>query len=666
MKEIGPPVWIQKKIQLTDGQYLLGPNNQYSLSEAAFLHIISGDLSERQICLNGSKKTKKEIILAGGLHTYDGWINFKKNHLDTVHLYHFNSKIHKYWYYARTLKNNVVTLKIPKELFNSKGASITKIPDSYYKSGYLWKTLFPKNKSKDDILSIIDEALYYLNKEESGKGLLIGYALRNHPFTAIKVRIQCQGNIIHSAFPTWEQPKIGNNGKSYSHSDTISFVIASSTEFFDDNNSKMIKSRIYDDVKGLTSLYNSTPKFLLERKRLHTTNNLNEYKKSREDELIALTNNIDNEALNSLQLYLEDVLICKHSFTFQLNIYNELIKNIDSDLKLFNAISFTQNILDILTVFYHYDQTNKSKYFVEAMKYLLLNKTIATGALDHLHNKVIHNNILKFVSSYYNDNIIPQYLDLLAQCPSKSALYTEFDAINSCYKKNLDPLSEEFDIIYNPNQEITLKPEYFNLYLLYLLGENYLLISNPNVRNQLVDSIIESQGIGFKKMVSDFFQISSSKDLEFFPVLFENIGLKIINQKITNVNHNSLSIIIKDYFRTQTAQRVKIMCYKPDLAFFRYSYEAFGTEEYKIYTCLKHERITNVQMLTMFLDNAYQIAQYLTDEDLLSRIDNYKNNVWTERPPLAMLNTIPNYIPHWENQKDKSWMDTPDLKILYL
>jgi len=264
--------WVQREIPFENEGYYLGIEKKYFLSEKALSHIIKGDFSERLIEENGHRTGEKETILTGGLHTYQGWIDFKNIRNDIVHLKKFNSNKDKFWYYARTLQNGVITLKIPRELFQSKAANLTKFPDTYYKSGYLWKTLFPKEKTKFDILSIIDESLHNLDMEESQNGILIGYALVTHPFTMIKIRIQYRENTINSVFPTWEQPLTGNTGKAYSHSDTISFTIAESTEYFDYENvyDELYDSNIYVHEFGITSVLLNTPKFLLKRPTLPT------------------------------------------------------------------------------------------------------------------------------------------------------------------------------------------------------------------------------------------------------------------------------------------------------------------------------------------------------------------------------------------------------------
>ena len=177
----------------------LGDAGQYELSQAAFDHIIAGDKTDRPI--KTPSGTVVEKVLAGGLHTYDGWLNFLSHHPKTVHLMQFRFGVDVGWWFARELQNGVITLKIPRHLFNKSAASITQQPDTHYKSGYLWKTLFPRAYSKEDICNAISEALGKIDKELSDElsatkpdGVLYGYTAVDKPFIAMLIRIQVRGN----------------------------------------------------------------------------------------------------------------------------------------------------------------------------------------------------------------------------------------------------------------------------------------------------------------------------------------------------------------------------------------------------------------------------------------------------------------------------------------
>jgi hypothetical protein len=213
---------------------LFGKNDEYELSESAIKHIITGDTKTRPVTVNGIRTT--ENALSGGLHTWEAWNSFSVGYKNVVHLLEYDSEIHDDWFFARELQNGVITLKIPRSMYTGNAAKITMKPDHYYKSGYLWKTLFPVGYSEDDIIKLIAEALENIDMEDSSPptaekpaGVLYGYALLEDPVKTLKLRIQLRDNKVLSVFPSWEQPASGNNGKPYSHINSINFNIAEST-----------------------------------------------------------------------------------------------------------------------------------------------------------------------------------------------------------------------------------------------------------------------------------------------------------------------------------------------------------------------------------------------------------------------------------------------------
>lgn len=213
-----------------------GKHGTYELTELAFKHILAGETAVRPINALGVRSV--EVVLSGGLHTWEGWEEFLKQHTGVVHLLEYDTDRHADWFFARELQNGVITLKIPRKMFTGDAASITMKPDTHYRSGYLWKTLYPLGYSEGDIIDVINEALDNLDQEDSthptterSAGVLYGYARLSDPLKTIKLRIQVRGNQIQSAFPAWEQPSTGNNGKPYSHWHSINFNLAESTVY---------------------------------------------------------------------------------------------------------------------------------------------------------------------------------------------------------------------------------------------------------------------------------------------------------------------------------------------------------------------------------------------------------------------------------------------------
>lgn len=127
-----------------------GKHGAYELTEPAFRHILAGETAVRPVSTLGVRAT--EIALSGGLHTWAGWEELLKQHTGVVHLLEYDAGRHDDWFYARELQNGVITLKIPRRMFTGDAASITMKPDVHYKSGYLWKTLYPIGYSEDDVI----------------------------------------------------------------------------------------------------------------------------------------------------------------------------------------------------------------------------------------------------------------------------------------------------------------------------------------------------------------------------------------------------------------------------------------------------------------------------------------------------------------------------------
>ncbi len=69
--------WLKRDIPSINGVYHLGPENKYFLTESSLEHIIKGDFSQRTE--ENGNEVIIENILKGGLHTYDAWIDFKKD-----------------------------------------------------------------------------------------------------------------------------------------------------------------------------------------------------------------------------------------------------------------------------------------------------------------------------------------------------------------------------------------------------------------------------------------------------------------------------------------------------------------------------------------------------------------------------------------------------------
>lgn len=61
-----------------------GKQGEYELNESALKHILSGDTAIRPVNSQGVRTT--EVVLSGGLHTWDGWENLLSHHTN-MHIF---------------------------------------------------------------------------------------------------------------------------------------------------------------------------------------------------------------------------------------------------------------------------------------------------------------------------------------------------------------------------------------------------------------------------------------------------------------------------------------------------------------------------------------------------------------------------------------------------
>lgn len=73
-----------------------GEHDEYELSEQALKHILRGETKVRPIVKDGVRTT--EIILSGGLHTWEGAEELLKQHPEVVHLLEYDVGKHEEWF----------------------------------------------------------------------------------------------------------------------------------------------------------------------------------------------------------------------------------------------------------------------------------------------------------------------------------------------------------------------------------------------------------------------------------------------------------------------------------------------------------------------------------------------------------------------------------------
>lgn len=638
----------------------IGPGGRYRLGQSAINHIVHGDYSLRPEEVEGRRTGNSELVLCGGLHTAAGWENFKRQRGDVVHLRFFNSKVDKHWYYARSLPNGVITLNIPKQLFQSKAAKQTVQPEAYYKSGYLWKTLFPKTYSKSDIIDVINEALHKINPDESSEGLLIGYARTSHPLTALRIQIQVRGDIINSAFPAWGQPYVGNIGKAYSHLDATSFTMAESTEFFDEIEkvSKPISSKIYIQEEGLSSVERNTPNFIKERPFPPTDNGaVGEWRRRRRIVLKQVAKASSSGEIESLKDYLSDSFIVKDSFLALFQSAEYFCGDINGKKRTaLNSLLCADNIIDGIDVINQYDKANRTTHLIDVVEHLLGNRIKYADYLDAWGNKRIHTTLANIVSEYHCDSMIPKYLEALAKSPWRNDLYTEFD-LTRYWKQKINLKDADAKILiaiqYKTDVDVNISMQMYIDYILRNMNENYLSLFSVEDRAKFIIATHQRLGEGYVRIMDVVVRLTSSDDFKFFSEIYAGMIDRALVSEQAEISESVLDQILRDYFRVQTANRMKIMLENPDFSLDGIMDMDFESEEFRESMIIKHERRTNVHRLETLLDKSLEYAKSRHFRLLERRICFMKDRVWNERPPKP--HRIPKSIEHFYNQRDQSW-----------
>jgi len=616
----------------------LGSVGQYELSKAAFDHIIAGDFTDRPV--KTPAKTVVEKVLAGGLHTYEGWKTFVCKYPKIVHLLQFISGIDEGWWFARELQNGVITLKIPRRLFNKSAASITQQPDTHYKSGYLWKTLFPRSYSYDNIASSIGEALEKLDKElsddlsvEKPDGVLYGYSAVDDPFTAMLIRIQVRGNQVMSAFPAWDQPYTGNNGKPYSHGQSISFLIAES----------VVECSAYRRAYGpvfpsqnldVDALVAATPEFIRRRRRRNPAAIVNIRHAARAEELKRFAFRATTTDLHVIDAYLAGYPCAKDPFATQAAVYERYLVELDRDLAIFNAAQVTENIGECLWVLAVGDQKFNTRRAVDAMVRFLGMALVHTGGLNTLMFKALIGDMVSLAKDHQDPTALRDVLSALANSPCRAALYTEFDIAPYAWKRD----GEKFD----PSApiEIVLTVDHLLDFVASSLGENYLIMFDKERRLEFARAFLDVHHQW--RLSADVMHKLSGRDFDFFmPTVLD---LAKLNTQ-TPPEEKDLIDIIYDYSRMMVMMRQRIVLEDP----VAYSTRLEDLDENQPeQACLIQQKLKylNVRFMHLeMLEKARAYANRVGYTKLIKSCDDAIHRLPKERIP--MPKSIPDYIPSW-------------------
>lgn len=630
-----------------------GEHDRYELSEDALKHILAGETAVRPITKNSVRTT--EIVLSGGLHTWAGWEDLLKQHPDSVHLLEYDVDRHDDWFYARELQNGVVTLKIPRRMFTGDAASITMKPDVNYKSGYLWKTLYPIGYSADDVIKVLTEAIENLDREDSIQptreqpaGVLYGYALLDEPLKTIKLRIQVRGTQIESAFPAWEQPATGNNGKPYSHSHSINFNISGSTVLHE--RYQRVWGPVFPKSQfSMQELLKLTPEFVLRRPRRDPTTSVDIWRDTREKALIAAAPSMTPEELAGIETYLKDYVCCKDPYGVQANLYLHYPDDIRRFDPIFNAAQITENVAECIQVLTHSDLRHGTRHAMDAIVRFLRMAIVHTGGLSTLMYKRVLGEFVEAAAGHDDKDSLREFFAALAASPCRAALFTEFD-LNPFVKKN-DEMG--WSVIGNSEVEMELKPEHLYEFIALNLGENYLHFSKDQ-RLAIARRLFSRPEQ--ELLVADAMSFLSGIDFQFFmPVRLEPAYLVAK----TAPAENDLIAVARDYGRMLVLYRQRIVAedidaYRADL-----DYDQAGSLEFFNLIRQKHKRMFVLSMHEGMLNELINYAGSVGYGKLKASVEKAFKQLPKEAIP--MPKPVPDYLLEGRKLPPAFTGDTGDL-----
>lgn len=609
-------------------KYIISDGREFVLKESSLEHIIYGDIVTKPIDTPEGRVGKK--VLAGGLHTVRGWEKLKAEYPNVTHLYNYNTVVHDDWFYARELQNEVLLLKIPAAMMTSKAAKMTKFPENFYKSGYLWKTLFPKSINPSNIMTFIDELFNNINLSESSNGELVGYLNVNEVLKTLRVVVLHRDGVINSIYPSWSQPNTGNNGKPFSYFDNIGHVIAYSTELYEKNHSVsaggLIGCRTIDDVCELT------PSVLLNRDL--PISDIVLWRNTRLEDLRSFSQNMTQEELDGIYNYIHDYCIYKDAFSFFSGLISQYGYGVFSDKQKINASLYAQNIIDVLYIAYFNDE-NKLK-FHELVKFMLSNMVTFT-LVDWWNKRRIHVEIMKIYSKIDDGELISEYLHLFSVSPTRREIFIEYDFESQdkrrafSYSNVLEEIPDEYCIIKRPAGRKAISMEDYIDFTRDNLGESYSFALNEKQRLLFVEQYIGSEDM--LHYISINLECMSEKDLDPFFVHFYSL-MENYKKHVENIDNKPFSSILRDYCKMQFAQRLRTnLNYKEYVDIEPFPMPVF-TESYLFALILKHERISNHMRIEEFLKDLKEFAQHYADVNLIKMINDYESNNGKEVPTL--------------------------------
>lgn len=569
----------------------------------------------------------------------------------------FRSDRDSLWYYARELQNGVVLLKIPRELFQSAAAKITLFPDYFQKSGYLWKTLFPKEMSPEKIVECIDESLFHPAKDESEKDIKVGYALLDDPLTALKVRVQLTGTQINSAFPTWGQPATGNNGKPFSHADSVGFALAESTVFFNDKSDFLeqnSQSAFGDTVETLATLRALTPSLFSMRPHYSTVSREMPLRVKWQSTRTQWAQNANGQQIHELVAYLKDVNILKDSFPLLIACYGHAYPKLSKDHDFLTLSAFSQNQLDGFEALAQYDLINSTELAQDYAFLYLRSKFLRFGGLDTWEAKRFHTSILKWVISRDDAALACEYLNALATSPSRIALYSDI---------NFNPyVTEDAAVIGVDEPDIRVLPRHLFRFFGNHISLNYILNMLPDDREELIRCSLSVYFKHFTESMSDQVRHADVSDLTSFG-WFVNDIVRVAIKDPSKLNRGALRLILHDYYRMLQLAQVRVISDNSTILTSGKTlpFDNQPNSAYWLYTKIKHQRDWLKILVEISFSEFKKICIAIQDEKLAEFCESCVKRFYKDRVPLPK--GVPEEFARWPKHpaRQKAGFSVPEL-----
>lgn len=625
-----------------------GENKQYNLDERALRHIVEGEFTKRPETDALGQRGAVDVI-SGGLHTWDAWKNLMKRRSGFVHLADFDNQLHRGWYFSRELQNGVIALKIPRELFSGDAANITMQPDLHFKSGYLWKTLFPTNFTVSDIIQVIEEALTNISTEESEIGvetsIIIGYARLADPFTAMRIRVQLEGDQIRSAFPSWDQPSTGNNGKPYSPEQSIILSLAASTTLGVTNqsvrNSRLFKRTGNFEVQELIRM---TPEFVIKRS-FPAYGAVNDgWRKERVEEIRQHSKYCSSAEIAQVVEYLTDFCLSKEPFFLQTKIRQQKIDKILDTYGMTNFAMIMQNIADCYVLLLQTDNRSNNRNFLNCAVRFLKMAVIHTGFLNIFEYKRLLKLIIQCASEHHANDALKIILASFVNSPARGALYSEVN-IHSYLKTN-DHIG--LSVIGCSGVEAPITTELLYDWAATNLGENYLTLFSKEQRLKIAESFVTQNSDETFVQLSLRYFIGADFDflcdtIEEFPNFFNTKELP---------SESTMIEFIREYDRMLLTYRQRIVIEDPDSHEAELDYELFGTPAFFELTKQKHKRKYVAVNHERAIDAMGRFAKLVGYVRLEKRVENLQRKLGKELIPLPI--SVPPYLRQWEIERENT------------